>query len=221
MYGGFAPLLHDYIELLQQASRELLRREFPLDLREADSLISDFLRRNGYPSAMPSYMEVRHYLSGEVVLLGGEVSPYPMLGLRLVFPSGTDVEYDLPLSEHQTSLRRAAAELAGLKAAERGAKVAVRIDSEGFVRSVDDEEPFLVREYTVYIPQEPTLPEARCVVEHIRKAGLNVVVAPIPRAMLDDADELFYVDYRGVTALGSYNSRALMHIIAERVSTIF
>lgn len=202
---------------LREAAEELLHGAPSLDVTETDHLISDFLRRNGYPAAMPAYVELRCYLSGEVVLLGGEVSPYPQLGMRLLMPAGATVTYDLPLSECRSSVSRAVGEAARAVAEKRGAKVAVRLDRDGFVHSADEAELFVIKEYTIMTPRVPQTVEGVHVLDAIRRAGLQLQVCPISQEVLSEVDEIFYADHRGITALGSINGTPLMHILAEKI----
>jgi branched-subunit amino acid aminotransferase/4-amino-4-deoxychorismate lyase len=135
-------------------------------------------------------------------------------------PEGVDVRYDVPISEVHSSLRRAVFEAAQAEAENRGARVAVRVDSDGFLRSVDDAELFVVKEYTVMTPAQPMSVEGRLLAEAIRRVGLQLEIAPIALDVADDADEIFYADHRGITALGRFNGRPLMHILAEKIATV-
>lgn len=206
-----------YIELLNGASIELLNRPFPLSEREVGALIEEFLRSHRYPQAMPASVELRSYLSGEIVLLGGEVSPYPSWGLRLLMPSGVAVEYEVPLSECHSSVRRSAAEAANAIAQSRGARVAVQVTSKGEVVAVDNAELFVAKEYKVVIPKRPTSVEGELVVDAVVRSGLQLEVAALSLEELREADEIFYADHRGVTALGSFEGHPLMHILAEKI----
>lgn len=220
-FGHEALHIGAYLALLAEASQELLYRPLPIDEAGVATLISDFLRKNGYPAAMPAYVELRYYRSGEVVLLGGEVSPYPKLGLRLLMPTGVDVCYDLPLSESRSSLRRAVVEAAQMEAESRGARVSVRVDGNGFLRSADDAELFVIKEYTVMTSMPPVSVEGRLLAEAIRRAGLRLEVVPVALDEAENADEIFYADHRGITALGSFNERPMMHILAEKIAAYF
>ena len=220
-FGHQALHLAAYMQLLDKASQEILHRPSPLKTDELSSLISNFLRKYNYPTAMPAHVEVRLYHSGEVVLLGGEVSPYPQIGMRLVMPAGVDVIYDLPFSEQRSSLRRTAAEVATLTAESRGAKVAVRFDTTGCARSVDDAEIFVVEGYIITTSATPTSVEGQLLAKAIIRAGLQLEIRDITPSLLDNADEIFYADHRGITALGSYNQRPMMHILAEKIAQHF
>ena len=220
-FGCEALYLGDYLRALKVAAEESLQRELSLVESDVAAMITEFMRRNNYPARMPASVELRCYLSGEIVLLGGDVSPYPKLGLRLLMPEGVDVAYDLPLSESCSSLRLAVAQAARVKAESRGARVAVQVDREGLVRSVDNAELFAVKEYTIVTPTELTSVEGRLVAKAIARAGLDLEVAPLVVADLEEADEIFYADHRGMTALGRFNGHPLMHILAERIAAYF
>lgn len=217
-FGHRALHLGEYLRLLNEAVREVLHREGTFEVGDVAAMISEFLRKNNYPAAMPASVELRCYLSGEVVLLGGEVSPYPKLGLRMLMPAGVCVRYDLPLSGCCSSVRRAAAEAATAHAEHQGARVAVRFDGEGCACSVDDAELFVVKEYTVMSPCEPKSVEGELLLNAIKDSGLQFGVVSMTLETLEDADEIFYADHRGVTALGSFNGRPLMHILAEKIA---
>lgn len=218
-FGHEALHLGEYLCLLKEAANEVLHRALTLDEKAVAAMISDFLRQNGYPTAMPASVELRYYLSGEFVVIGGDVSPYPRLGLRLLMPAGVDVAYDLPLSEHCSSVRRSAAEAARAYAESRGAKVVVRLGADGCARSVDDSELFVIKEYTVMTPAPPVSVEGRLLSAAIERSGLRLECMSLMLAELEGADEIFYADHRGVTALGSFNGHPLMHILAEKIAT--
>lgn len=217
-FGYKALHLGNYLHRLKVAAEEVLCSVPSLSERGVATMITEFLRKNNYPATMPASVELRCYLSGEVVLLGGEVSPYPKLGLRMLMPAGVDVCYELPLSEHLSSVRRAAAEAARARAESQGAKVAVRFDREGYARSVNDSEIFVIKEYTVMMPAPPESVEGVLMLEAIRRSGLQVEVVPMSLEMLETADEIFYIDHCGVTALGAFNGHPLMHILAEKIA---
>ncbi len=217
-FGHRALYLGEYLQLLNESVREVLHREGTFEEADVATMISGFLRKNNYPVAMPASVELRCYLSGEVVMLGGDVSPYPKLGLRMMMPAGADVVCDLPLSDCHSSVRRAVLEAATAEVENRGARVAVRFDSGGFARSVDDAELFVIKEYTVMTPNVPVSIEGRLLLESIDRSGLRLEVMPLSLEMLEDADEIFYADHRGVTALGSFNGNSLMHILTEKIA---
>ena len=51
-----------------------------------------------------------------------------------------------------------------------------------------------------------------------RRAGFEVVEEPLPRRMLPMFDELFYVDWRGVTSLAHCDGEPFMTLLSERVA---
>ena len=128
--------------------------------------------------------------------------------------------YDLPLSEHRSSVGRMAAEAARAEAESRGARVAVRVDRDGEACSVDDSELFVVKEYTVMTPAPPRTVEGRLLIDAIRRSGLRLEYVSVPFESLEYADEIFYADHLGVTALDSFNGQPMMHILTEKIANL-
>lgn len=210
--------LRSYLTLLKEASQAVLCRPLAIGEKQTDVLVSSFLRKNNYPISMPAYVELRIYQSGEVVLLGGDVSPYPKWGMRMLMPTAVGVVYDLPFGEYSSSLRRSAAEMARIQAESRGAKLALRVGVDGFARSVADAEIFVIKEYTVITPAPPRSVEGRLVVDAVRRSGLRLEYAPIPFESLEYVDEIFYADHLGIAALDSFNGHPKMHILTEKIA---
>ena len=68
---------------------------------------------------------------------------------------------------------------------------------------------------------QPTSVEGSLLADAIRRAGLQLEVVPIALDAAENADEIFYADHRGITALGSFNERPMMHILAEKIAAYF
>ena len=219
-FGHRALYLRSYLALLREASESMLGSPLPISEKQADLQISLLLRKNNYPVAMYASVEMRFYRSGEFVLLGGDVSPYPKWGLRMLRPAATSVVYDLPFSEHRSLLSRSAAEIAKVNVKSRGAEAVVRVGVDGMVRSVEDAEIFVVKEYTVMTPALPRTVEGRLLVDAIRRSGLRLEYVSVPFESLEYADEIFYADHLGVTALDSFNGQPMMHILTEKIANL-
>mgnify|MGYP001521573706 FL=1 len=217
--AGHEPLYLDrHIACLRHAAREVTGRAPEIDTAGTARDIAELLRRNNYPTAVQSQVIMRWYASGHLLLAGGEISPYREFGLRSIYPTAAVVTYDNPLSPHPTSAREALAAIARLRAASAGARIAIQADSAGLVVSADNAPVFTVREYTVTTPPAADSVERSLVIEAVRKAGLQMATADIAVADLDRADEIFFIDYRGITSIGRCGSRAYMHILTERIA---
>ncbi len=216
--GHEALYLDRHIELLKRAALETTGREPSIDTAATKRDISALLMRNNYPAAMQSQVVMRWYTSGHLLLSAGEISTYRSFGLRSIYPAAAIVTYDVPLSAHPTSARESLAALARIKAMSEGARVAIQADSRGHAVSADDAPLFMIREYTLVVPPAIDSVERRLVTDVAGRAGLEIMTRDIPVEELGSADELFYIDYRGITAIGRCGERAYMHFLTERIA---
>ena len=215
---GHRPLnLPRHIFYLQDAARELFGTVPDIDERTLEASVSSLLKENDYPSAMPSHITLRHYLSGQTVIAARETSPYRRMTMRTIFPAAAVIDYDIPFSAQPSSVREAARGTAALRAAAAGAGTVLQRTSSGCIAAADDARPFAVVGREIIMPD--TLPSvwSEIAVAAVRKAGFAPVTETITDELLARADELFYVDHRGLTAVSRCGGRAYMHIIAERV----
>ena len=103
-------------------------------------------------------------------------------------------------------------------AALRGAAAAVRCDAEERLLTADGAPLFAVRGHTVYTAPAPASVEGCLAREAVRAAGLTLREEPLRRRELPRAEELFYADHRGITALSRCDGQPLMTLVAERVA---
>ena len=120
---------------------------------------------------------------------------------------------------------RLAARIEALAAAERypaGVSGFVRLEltPEGGerLRTADGAPLFAVRGHTVYTAPAPASVEGCLAREAVRAAGLTLREEPLRRRELPRAEELFYADHRGITALSRCDGQPLMTLVAERVA---
>ncbi|MCM1151386.1 MAG: branched-chain amino acid aminotransferase, partial [Alistipes senegalensis] len=94
----------------------------------------------------------------------------------------------------------------------------IRCDREGFCRTADDAPLFGVRNREVFASLAPPSVERELALRAIRAAGLTLRDELLDRSSLPRMEELFFVDHRGVTALGHCEGVPYMSLIAERVA---
>ena len=210
-----------YAEALDYASRELLGFGIRQSARSIERDIETLFADNGYPADGLSRAIVRQYLSGEFVIRAGEILPYRERALRVVFPRAAVVDYDIPFSEVRSSLSEAALE-AAYGHLPRGVQTVLRRSSRGGIVSADGAPLFAVAGKRVTTP-EPEVPSAEfeMAAEAVLAAGLDLVTGEVDSEMLLEADELFFADYRGITAVSSFEERHYMHLMAARVGHRF
>ena len=94
----------------------------------------------------------------------------------------------------------------------------MRCDAEERLLTADGAPLFTVRGHTVYTAPAPASVEGCLVREAVRAAGLTLREEPLQRRELPRAEELFYADHRGITALSRCDGQPLMTLVAERVA---
>ena len=214
---GVCRALPQHIKLLDAWSRQLFGRGFAPDPKRlaqqiaavvpTKSDLSQFVRL-----IVPADAELPYRLE-----FAG-TSLYRGYALRSLMPKAVTLQYEWSLTEAPTSAREAVEAFAQQQAALRGASVVVRYDAQGIVGSADGAPLFAVRGHTICTsPASPSV-ERELGTEAIRTAGLELAEEPVRRTELARFDELFYIDYRGVTALSHCDARPFMSLIAERVA---
>lgn len=213
-------LLREHLAALARCRAELFGRGFDADPAGVEERIVELLDRGRYPADRSAYVRMELSADGQLALRADEPALYRGYVLRALHPTAVCLPFELPFGGNPT----AAAELAWLTArcmAEaRGVHLAVRTDSEGILREADGAPLFIVRGRELLTAAEPASAEAGLAAEAIRQAGYRLRIEPFHRAELSRADELFYADHRGITALERCDGRALMAVIAARVARV-
>ena len=212
------PELAAHIAVAAAAARELFGIEFRPDLRLTDSLCRQMHIRNRWPQDVSSCIEMRLCASGAVHYLCGEIFTHNGLTLRTIRPDAVSLCYDIPFGEAPTSVRRAAAAMASAEARRRGARAAVRCNAQGLVMTADDSPLFAAFGRRIVTPQTLPSVERDRVARAASRAGYTLAEEPLERESLRRADELFYSDCRGITALSSCDGRTYADIIARAIA---
>ena len=216
---GHRPLrLAEHIRCLQEAAQEMFGTSPHIDARATERSIERLLHDNDYSATMPSHIAMRHYRTGETALIARETLPYTRMTMRSIYPAAAIVDYDIPFSRQPSSLRESIVAAASLQAAAAGARCVLQRNAAGEIVAADDAPMFVVAERDIIMPEQLPSVEADIAVEAIRKAGFHLATASVTADLLARADELFYVDYRGLTAVSRCGERVYMHIIAERIA---
>ena len=216
--AGRARNLEAHVAVLDAASRRLFGRRYVPDAARLAERIGALAAAERYPSGVSGFVRLELGPEGEERLLPAGVSLYRGYAFRSLTPTGVTLVYDIPFSEAPTSVREATAAWARHEAQRRGAEVAVRCDTEGMFRSADDAPLLGIAGHTARISPGLASVERRLALEAVRAAGLELREEPLPREELQQMDELFTVDHRGVTALSHCDGHPLMTLLAERVA---
>lgn len=215
---GRRPLQVDrHAELLGEWAAELFGIGYAPDARDLERRIAALAERERYPRDLSSFVRLELGADGAERLLAAGISLYEGPALRSVTPDAVVVEFSSPLAEAPTSAREAAAALARVQAALRGAPVAVQC-SDGVLLTADDAPLFAVRDKRVLTAPAPPSVERQRVFDACAALGLEVDDEPLAPDRLARYDELFYADHRGITALGHCEGVPYMSLTAARIA---
>lgn len=209
--------LDAHLRLLQEAFGRLFGRAFHPGRADIVRRIGALLQANRYPAAGSSFVRMRLYATGELLLLPGGISLYTGYALRSLRPTAALIACEIPCRESPTSAREAAALLNRELATAAGAQVAIRCGTDG-LRDADDAPLFAVRGLRVITPPAPPSIEGQIAREAIATAGLELTEEPLTPESVRLSDELFYFDHRGITSLASCEGTPYMNLIAMRIA---
>ena len=212
------PELAAHAAVAAAAAREAFGTEFRPDLRETDSLCRQMLLRNRYPQQISSCVEMRLYADGEVHYRCGEIFAHSGLTFNTIRPDAVTLCYDLPFGEAPVSVRLAAHIAAMAEARRQGRRAVVRCSAAGRLLTACDSPLFAIFGRKIATPPAAPSVERDRVVTAAVAAGYALAEVPLDRSDMARADELFYSDCRGITALASCDGRTFSDIIARRIA---
>lgn len=213
-----------HLEVLGIAAREVLGLRLSISPQTLASQIEQLLSGNGYPSDGLSFVAVRQYLTGQLAIVANELSPYRQRRMRMIFPKAAIVDYELPFSEHRTSLSESAVQmaLADVRRLSPYIKAVLRRNSFGHIISADGAPLFIVENGGIIAPP-PVVPSAEfdAAAEAIQKAGLPLATDTVDTDRLLQAEELFFADHRGITAVAECEGHIYIHLTAARIGDLY
>lgn len=218
LYGGRVRLLDEHIERLDAASRMLFNRPYRPDRKALEQRLLAEAEQQRYTADYSSFVRVELFDTGEEICYGVGQSYYAGYAVRSVRPKVITLAYEMPLLEEGTVASLAAAKVAQARAQAQGADDALRIDHTGRVRSMGEATLYGIREGFLIAPSNPVSATDTLVRKAADRLRLRTVLHPILQTELHLYDELFAVDYRGITSISHCNNRPLMTLRVERLA---
>lgn len=215
--GGHPFYLEGHADCLDRSSAALFGRRFKVDAGRLETEIRQLIDANYLRLEATHFVRIELFSDGRRELRIAGTSLYDGYAMRCMRPAAVTVSYDLPMGEHPTALREAAACWATLQAELRGAQCAVRCDGRGVVLTADDAPLAAIRNYCCFVSPAPESVERNLLIECIIAAGLELREEPVRREELAGFDELVCFDHRGLTALASCDGRLCMDLMARRL----
>lgn len=213
-----------HMEVLDAAAREVLGAGVGYSPKRVENQISGLLSENNYPSDGLSYVTLRQYLSGEFAIIARGLFPYKQRRLRMFFPRAGIVDYSLPLSEQPTAMSEAAVQMAmaAMRAEDATLKCVIRRNPDGEIVSADGAPLFIFENGAVVAPPPAVESvEFESAVRAVSRAGFPFSTDRIDTDRLLNAEELFFADYRGLTAVSACGEHVFIHMAAERIGNFF
>ncbi|MBE6213381.1 MAG: hypothetical protein E7131_01705 [Rikenellaceae bacterium] len=220
--GHKARFVEQHIEYVKRAAEEC----FGADAVPAISAIrlrkeiTDLLAINKVSPNASTKVELRVDTEGNYSLHCGDATIYAGYSLRSIRPAAICVHSNMPINNYPTSASLATRQMCDAVARSKGYRAAVIAESDGGVAIEPAMPVFIVKEYDVFTPAGCASVEFSLAERAIRQAGYRLTQRRVLTADINDADEIFWVDWQGVTSALQIGQRPCMDIIANRVADI-
>lgn len=182
--------------------------------------IADLLAINKVSPNASTKVELRVDTEGNYSLLCGNATIYAGYSLRSIRPAAICVHSNMPMNNYPTSASIATRQMCDAVARSKSYRAAVIVESDGGVAIEPAMPVFVVKEYDVFTPAGCASVEFSLAERAIRQTGYRLTQRRVLTADINDADEIFWVDWQGVTSALQIGQRPCMDIIANRVADI-
>ena len=220
--GHKARFVEQHIEYVKRAAEECFGANAvpaisAIRLRKE---IADLLAINNVSPNASTKVELRVDTEGDYSLHCGDATIYAGYSLRSIRPAAICVHSNMPMNNYPTSASIATRQMCDAVARSKGYRAAVIVESDGGVAIEPAMPVFIVKEYDVFTPAGCASVEFSLAERAIHQAGYRLTQCRVQTADINDADEIFWVDWQGVTSALQIGQRPCMDIIANRVADI-
>ena len=211
--------LSDHLELLRNTSKKIFGQSINVPEKIIQKQCEELLYRGGYSTSAVHILELRIWQSGEHQLRVIETSLYKQFTLRVLRPKALVAEgYNFPFIA-PTSAALSLLEFLRILALQQQCQIAICTDKNSIVTSVDGATPIVVHGTKVTVGENSSSLYTDLVVAALKNLPNHTTkIAPILLADVESADELFYADSRGITAVGSLGATHFADSIAYAIS---
>ena len=214
--GGRPRLVPHHAEVLTRTARELFGCDYAPDADALEQRIAEAARAAHYPPEVSGFVRIEVTADGRERIVPAGLSLYRGYALRSVRPDVRIVRYDYPGADLPTSARETTTLL--LRQHAGPAVAIIRCDGDGFCRTADEAPLFAVCEGEIFASLAPPGVERELALRAIRTLGMPLRDGFLTADMLPRMEELFYVDHRGVTALGHCGEVPYLSLTARRIA---
>ena len=216
---GYQPLrLAEHCRLLSFASQRLFDRVLNADIQELEQSIAAILAHDRYSKELSHIVEIRLYSESDYAVFAVESSLYGDFELRAIRPRALIHSAEIGFGDMPTSAARAHTELLRKYGEKYGCACVVCADHNGIVGNIDGAAVMAVIDREIVVSQAVESVEKSLMIERLRECRHeNVVVRDISVEELRRAEEIFYIDVRGITSISELEGEVLSDFVANAV----
>lgn len=217
--GGVIYHLKEHLQLLDSTSVKLFGQPSALTERAINESCKNLITRGGYSETATHIIELRLWQSGRYQLRVIETSLYKEFSLRVMRPKAMVAEgCNYPFSQ-PTSAALAMVNFMRQTALTEQCQIAICTGENRTVLSVDGATPIAIHGTEITIGESVTSVYSNIVTAVLKQLpNHTTTIRPICLSELERADELFYADARGITAVGSLGDIHYSDSVAYAVS---
>ena len=208
--------LERHFELLSNTYEILFGEQCPLTLSEVEKSCDTLLEKGGYSSSACHILEMKYDQQKNLTVRVIETSPYKEFALRAVRPDAHLFSINCFETTIQTTASVAMTELLRLIAHHYNCDIAACINNSGELWSIDGAAPFVVKGKKISACATIDTVEtemAAATLANLLQYEIKIEEVTIDQAM--EADEIFYVDSRGITSVRSIAGHMLSDNVAN------
>ena len=210
--------LNRHLDILRSYAAILLPHTPIPTASEIEQMCSRLLSRGGYSSSSTHILELNLWQSGRVRLSVIETSLYKGFDLRVLRPNAAIIEGCSTALLYPTSAALECEKLMKIIARQNGCDVALSVQNSSVI-AIDSTNPIIVHGTNVTIGNSISSAYTELVVETLKKLPqYNISLSEISLQQVATADELFFADHRGLTAVGSLGGRQYSDTVAYAIS---
>ena len=208
-----------HIEFLNIAADKLFSTKLKQGIDTIERQAKELLEKNRITRNATVGVRLSMDAEGNYRLEELEPTIYEGYKLRLLRPTTLCIAGDIPWPAFPTSALIEAKKLADTVVKQRGVHEALITDSQGHIVSDATKPLILIREYTAtFSPTTQHSVESATAVAACRHIGLKVTFEHFGIDEIEQADELMYVNYQGITSITKVGRHTFMHILSERIA---
>lgn len=215
-----ARYMAEHIALLNSSAEDLFgeRLKANCSIHQLDHQIEELLATNRLTRNASICVEIRFDAVGNYELRCHEPSIYSGYVLRSLRPDAVCLPISMPMPQHPTSAAAATRLLADAVARKSGFHRALIAERDGGLAIEPCQPLFLIKEYTLMAQQGCNSVEDILTTSAADLLGLKVERKRLMVSDLKDADEVFSVNWQGVTAMAHIGQQPYMSIMAEKIA---